>query len=166
MKTDLFQSCGHCWVFQTYWHIECSILTASSFKIWNSSAAYTSRKVHIYACRFFKIKRSFCAHCSIMILTLNSISWLSFHNWNILNYLILNQLYQGDFPFGPEVKTLASNARDAAGSMLGLEGKIPHAWWTKNKHIKQKYYYNKFNKDLKMVHIKKSYKIWINFIEI
>ena len=25
MKTALFQSCGHCWVFQICWHIECSI---------------------------------------------------------------------------------------------------------------------------------------------
>ena len=32
MKTDLFQSYGHCW------HIECNTLTASSLKIWNSSA--------------------------------------------------------------------------------------------------------------------------------
>ena len=31
MKTDLFQSCGHCWVFLTCWHIECSTFTASSF---------------------------------------------------------------------------------------------------------------------------------------
>ena len=38
MKTDLFQPCSHCWVFQICWHIECSILTASSFKIWNSLA--------------------------------------------------------------------------------------------------------------------------------
>ena len=38
MKTDLFQSCGHCWVFQICWHIECSTFTASSFRIWNSSA--------------------------------------------------------------------------------------------------------------------------------
>ena len=30
MKTDLFQSCGHWWVFQICWHIECSTLTASS----------------------------------------------------------------------------------------------------------------------------------------
>ena len=37
MKTPLFQSCGHCWVFQICWHIECSTLTASSFRIWNSS---------------------------------------------------------------------------------------------------------------------------------
>ena len=32
MKTDLFQSCGHCWVFQICWHIECSTFTASSFR--------------------------------------------------------------------------------------------------------------------------------------
>ena len=25
MKTDLFQSCGHCWVFQICWHIECKL---------------------------------------------------------------------------------------------------------------------------------------------
>ena len=37
MKTDLFQSCGHCWVFQICWHIECSTFRASSFSIWNSS---------------------------------------------------------------------------------------------------------------------------------
>ena len=37
MKTDLLQSCGHCWVFQICWHIECRTFTASSFRIWNSS---------------------------------------------------------------------------------------------------------------------------------
>ena len=37
MKTDLFQSCGHCWVFQICWHIERSTFTASSLRIWNSS---------------------------------------------------------------------------------------------------------------------------------
>ena len=33
MKTDFFQSCGHCWVFQICWHIKCSTFTASSFKL-------------------------------------------------------------------------------------------------------------------------------------
>ena len=42
MKTDLFQSCGHCWVFQICWHIECSTFTASSFRIWNSSTGIPS----------------------------------------------------------------------------------------------------------------------------
>ena len=35
MKTDLFQSYGHCWVFQICWHIENSTFTASCFRIWN-----------------------------------------------------------------------------------------------------------------------------------
>ena len=34
VKTDLFQSCGHCWVFQTCWHTECSTLIASSTNNW------------------------------------------------------------------------------------------------------------------------------------
>ena len=38
MKTDHFQSCNHCWVFQICWHIECSTLTASSFRILNRLA--------------------------------------------------------------------------------------------------------------------------------
>ena len=25
MKTDLFQSCGHCWIFQICWHVECNM---------------------------------------------------------------------------------------------------------------------------------------------
>ena len=42
MKTDLFQSCGHCWVFPICWHIKCSTFTASSFRIWNSSTGIPS----------------------------------------------------------------------------------------------------------------------------
>ena len=42
MKTDLFQSYGHGWVFQICWHIECSTFTASSFRIWNSSTGIPS----------------------------------------------------------------------------------------------------------------------------
>ena len=42
MKTDHFQSCDHCWVFQIFWHIECSTFTASSFRIWNSSTGIPS----------------------------------------------------------------------------------------------------------------------------
>ena len=42
MKTDLFGSCGHCWVFQMCWHIECSTFIASSFRIWKSSTGIPS----------------------------------------------------------------------------------------------------------------------------
>ena len=41
----LFQSCeqwNHCWVFQICWHIACSTVTASSFRIWNSSTGIPS----------------------------------------------------------------------------------------------------------------------------
>ena len=48
MKTDLFQFCGHCWVFQICWHIECSTLTASSFRIWNSSAGIPSPSLALF----------------------------------------------------------------------------------------------------------------------
>ena len=37
MKTDLFQSCGHCWVFQICWHIEHSTFIVSSLRTWNRS---------------------------------------------------------------------------------------------------------------------------------
>ena len=48
MKTDLFQSCGHCWVFQICWHIECSAFTASSFRIWNSSTGIPSSPLALF----------------------------------------------------------------------------------------------------------------------
>ena len=48
MKTHLFQSCGHCWVFQICWHIECSPFTASSSKIWNSSPGIPSLPLALF----------------------------------------------------------------------------------------------------------------------
>ena len=48
MKTDFFQSCGHCWVFQICWHIECSTFTASSFRIWNSSTGIPSLPLALF----------------------------------------------------------------------------------------------------------------------
>ena len=48
MKTDLFQPWGHCWVFQICWHIECSTLIASSFRIWNSSTGIPSPPLALF----------------------------------------------------------------------------------------------------------------------
>ena len=48
MKTDLFQSCGHCRVFQICWHIECSTFTASSFRILNSSTEILSPPLTLF----------------------------------------------------------------------------------------------------------------------
>ena len=41
MKTDLLQSCAHCWVFQICWHIECHV-HSKSFRTWNSSTGIPS----------------------------------------------------------------------------------------------------------------------------
>ena len=54
MKTDLFQSCGHCWVFQICWHIKCSTFTASSFRIWNSSAGIPSPPLALFIVMLLK----------------------------------------------------------------------------------------------------------------
>ena len=44
----LFQSRGHCWVFQICWHIECNAFTASSFRIWNSSTEIPSPPLALF----------------------------------------------------------------------------------------------------------------------
>ena len=48
MKTDLFQSCGQCWVFQICWHIEYSTFTASYFRIWYSSTGILSPPLALF----------------------------------------------------------------------------------------------------------------------
>ena len=48
MKNAFFQSCGHCWVFQICWHIECSTFTGSSFRIWNSSTGIPSPPLALF----------------------------------------------------------------------------------------------------------------------
>ena len=48
MKTDLFQSYGRCWVFQICWHIECSMFTASSFRLWNSTTGILSPPLALF----------------------------------------------------------------------------------------------------------------------
>ena len=54
MKIDIFQSCGHCWVFQICWHIECSTVTASSFRIWNSSTRIPTPPLALFTWCFLR----------------------------------------------------------------------------------------------------------------
>ena len=69
--------------------------------------------------------------------------------------------YLWDFPGGPVVKTSSSSSR-GSGSIPGQGAKIQRA---PGQNIKQKPYYNKFNKDFKkIVDIKKKkslLKIWM-----
>ena len=48
MTTDLFQSGGHCWVFQICWHIDYNTFTASSFRTWNSSTGIPSHPLALF----------------------------------------------------------------------------------------------------------------------
>ena len=70
MKTDLFQSCDHCWVFQICWHIECNTFIASSLRIWNSSTLIPSHPLALVIVLLSK------AH-------LTSHSWMSGSRWVI-----------------------------------------------------------------------------------
>ena len=54
MATDLFHSCGHCWVFQICWHTGCSTFTVSSYRIWNSSAGISSPPLALFIVKFSK----------------------------------------------------------------------------------------------------------------
>ena len=54
MKTDLFHSCGHCWVFQICWHIEYSTFAASSFRVWNISVVILSPPLALFIVIFPK----------------------------------------------------------------------------------------------------------------
>ena len=49
MKTDLSQSCGHCWIYQICWHVECSTLTASTVRISNSPTRIPSPALALFA---------------------------------------------------------------------------------------------------------------------
>jgi len=50
----VFQSRGHCWVFQICWHIECSTFTVSSFRTWNSSTGIPSPPLALFIVMFPK----------------------------------------------------------------------------------------------------------------
>ena len=48
MKTDLFQSCGHCWVFQICWHYWVQHFHRTIFRIWNSSVGILSPPLALF----------------------------------------------------------------------------------------------------------------------
>ena len=64
----------------------------------------------------------------------------------------------GDFSGASGIGTSPFKA-GSTGSMprFSPPGSIPRAWWPKNQHIEKKKKKNKFNKDNKMVHIKKNF---------
>ena len=76
MKTNLFQFCGHCWIFQICWHIECNTFTASSFRIWNSSTGIPSPPPALFVVMHSKAHLTLHSKMSGFRLVITS-SWLS-----------------------------------------------------------------------------------------
>ena len=70
--------------------------------------------------------------------------WVGLYDLFLTNRMWL----RWEFPGGPVVKTLPSNA-GGEGSIPGRGAKIPRASQPKNQNLKQKQYCNKFNKDFK-----------------
>ena len=48
LEWKLTFSCGHCWVFQTCWHIKCSTFTALSFRMWKSTTGIPSPTLNLF----------------------------------------------------------------------------------------------------------------------
>ena len=82
MKTDFFQSCGYCLVFQICWHFECSTFTESSFSIWNMSTDIPSPPLALFMVMLSKARltshsRISCCRWAVTPLWLSG-SWRSF----------------------------------------------------------------------------------------
>ena len=92
MKIDLLQAYGHYWVFQILefcWHIECSTFTASSFRIWNSSAGIPSPSLALFLVMLPK------AHLTLHPRMsgsrwMTTPSWLS---WSLRSFLYSSYVY-------------------------------------------------------------------------
>ena len=82
MKTDLFQPCGLCWVFQICWQNECSTFIASPFRIWNSSTGIPSLLLALFVVMLPKTHLNLCSKMSgsrwVITLLWLSGSWKSF----------------------------------------------------------------------------------------
>ena len=91
MKTDLSQSCGHCWAFHI-WHVECSTSATPLFSIWNNSAVIPSPQLAFFIVMLPKthLTSHFRMSGSRWVTTPSWLSWLrSFLYSSVLSCYIL-----------------------------------------------------------------------------
>ena len=55
MNSEHSQTCGHWWVIQICWPIECSTFTVSSFRIWNSLTGIPSLLLSLFVVMLPKV---------------------------------------------------------------------------------------------------------------
>ena len=120
MKTDLFQSCGHCWVFQICWHIECSTFTASSFSIWNSSTGIPSPPQALFVVMLSK------AH-------LTSHSRMSGYTWTSPDGQHRNQIVY--ILWGQRWRSSIQSAKTRPGADCGLDHELTAKFRLKLKKV-------------------------------
>ena len=92
MKTHLFQSCGHCWVFQICWQVECSIFTVSSFRICSSSTGIPSPPLALFVVMLCKTHLTWHSRISGSRWVITP-SWLSGSLRSFLLLLIFKWIY-------------------------------------------------------------------------
>ena len=86
MKTEIFQSCGHCWVFQMCWHIEFSTFTESSFRIWKSSAGIPSPPLALLIVKLVKT-------CLTSLSRMSGSGWVIAPLWLFRSWSFFVQLF-------------------------------------------------------------------------
>ena len=74
-ETDLFESGVYCWVFQIFWHLDCRTLTASSFRVLNSSAGIPSHSLALFIVMPPKAHSRFRMSDSRWVTTSSWLSW-------------------------------------------------------------------------------------------
>ena len=115
MKTYVFQSCGHCWIFQICWHIECNTFTTSSFRIWNSSGGIPSPPLALFIVMIPKAPLTLHSRMSGSRWVITPL-WLS---GSLRSFLYSSSVYSchlflisSDFPCGSAGKESACNVED------------------------------------------------------
>ena len=93
MKTGLFQSCGHCWVFQICGHMEGSTWIASSFRTLNNFARIPSPALALFIVMIPKVH--FTLHSRM-----SSSRWMSTPLWlseSLRPFLYSSSVHSCDF---------------------------------------------------------------------
>ena len=116
-RIDLYQSCGHCWVFQICWHNECKTLMVSSFRDLNSSgisshalALLTVVLLKAYLTLYFRMSGSgwlttpsflmprnhfkmLKMEADILIRGAEALEWVLPTEWGVGGYLLEDQIH-------------------------------------------------------------------------
>ena len=109
VKTDLFQSCGHCWVFQICCHIECI-----PFPEWPVFGGYSSclfkNTGHILIFTYEQ-------HRDFIYLIIKMISYCWFHSSNFLFFHSISRS-----PSPPSIYILRKRERERTVMIVGIKG--------------------------------------------